>query len=412
MLASLLSYARARVAALATLVGALATLVAAASAVGSPQATTLTVITLPIANALPMDLGIKKGFFSQQDLEIKKITLQSGNDVVLAMANHNGEIGYAGYVPMIIGRTNGIPVQLLSQSEVEGTSEADNWQNILVKGSSSIRTPADLAGKTIAVNALKGVGEVMIRAALKKKGVDPNSIKLLALPFPQMRSALNNGQVDAIWCPEPFLSQGLNLDGDRIVMAPGPVLGRFFPIGGYAALQDWTKNNPTLAQKFRTAINQSLTYAQAHPQEIRDMLPAGTQNVRLPIWSPLVDRAKLGELARYMKEYGVISQLPNLTQLVPSSIASGLVLQGVVGGSSITLRLEGKRVTKLNPGRYTFVVFDRSAKQNFSLNGPGVHKQTSVRGTGRTTWTVTLKKGTYRYSSSARASLKRTFKVG
>jgi spore coat protein U-like protein len=142
------------------------------------------------------------------------------------------------------------------------------------------------------------------------------------------------------------------------------------------------------------------------------MLPAGTQNVRLPIWSPLVDRAKLGELARYMKEYGVISQLPNLTQLVPSSIASGLVLQGIVGGTSITLRLEGKRVTRLNPGRYTFVVFDRSAKQNFRLNGPGVHKQTSVRGTGRTSWTVTLKKGTYRYSSSARVSLKRTFKVG
>ena len=62
----------------------------------------------------------------------------------------------------------------IAASEVEGTSEADNWQNILVKGSSSIRTPADLAGKTIAVNALKGVGEVAIKAAMKKVGVDPN----------------------------------------------------------------------------------------------------------------------------------------------------------------------------------------------------------------------------------------------
>ena len=37
----------------------------------------------------------------------------------------------------------------------------------MVKGSSSIRTPQDLAGKTIAVNALKGVGEVVIKGALK-----------------------------------------------------------------------------------------------------------------------------------------------------------------------------------------------------------------------------------------------------
>ena len=50
----------------------------------------------------------------------------------------------------------------------------------------------------------------MIKAALKKVGVDPNSVRLLALPFPAMRSALNNGQVDAIWTPEPFLTQVIN----------------------------------------------------------------------------------------------------------------------------------------------------------------------------------------------------------
>jgi NitT/TauT family transport system substrate-binding protein len=404
---------RSGVVGLAALVGALAVLSAASTAVGSPQATTVTVATLPIANALPMDLGIKKGFFDQQGIEIKKSTLASGNDVVLAMANKNADIGYLGFVPMMIARTQGIPLQLVAASEVEGTNGADNWQNILVKGSSSIQRPTDLAGKTIAVNALKGVGEVMIKAALKKLKVDPSSVKLVALPFPSMRAALNNGQVDAIWVPEPFLTQGLTIDNDRIVMAPGPVLGPFWPIGGYAALQDWAKSNADTYRKFRNAINQSLTYAQAHPDEIRALLPSGTPaNVRLPIWSPLVDRATLVQLAKYSKEFGVISTLPNMAALVPSSIASGLVLQGIVGASTIILKLEGKRVTQLNPGKYTFVVWDRSSKQNFSLDGPGVHKKTSVRGVGRSTWTVTLKKGTYRYGSSAKASLKRTFKVG
>src|ERR671933_945991 len=218
---------------------------------------TVTVDTLPIANALPLDLGIKKGFFSAQGIEINKRTLQSGNDIVLALANNNGEIGYLGWVAMMIARTQGIKISAVAASEVEGTSEADNWQNILVKGSSSIRTPADLAGKTIAVNALKGVGETVIKAALKKSGVDPNSVKLLAMPFPTMRTALNNGQVDAIWVPEPFLSQGLSIDGDRIVMAPGPVLGRFWPIGGYVGPEDWIAKNPARARSFRTAINES-----------------------------------------------------------------------------------------------------------------------------------------------------------
>jgi NitT/TauT family transport system substrate-binding protein len=396
---------------LAVVVAAATVFSGAAASSPNRKLATITVDTLPIANALPLDLGIKKGFFQAQGLDINKRTLQSGNDVVLAVANHNGEIGYLGWVPMMIARTTGIKLTAVAASEVEGTSVNDNWQNILVKGSSSIRTAKDLSGKTIAVNALKGVGEVMIKAALKKEGVDPGSIKLLALPFPSMRSALQNGQVDAIWVPEPFLSQALNNDGARIVMAPGPVLGKFWPIGGYAALAEWSRANPDLARKFRAAINQSLSYAQSHPSEIRELLPAGTQNVRLPIWSPLVDRAKLLQLAKYAKEFGVISTLPNLTQLVPSSISGGKNLQGTVGDRFIALRLDGRAVKTLPAGRYTFVVTDTSKTRNFRLAGPGVSKQTSVRGTGRSTWTVTLKKGKYTFSSSGRPSLRATFRV-
>jgi NitT/TauT family transport system substrate-binding protein len=359
---------------------------------------TITLDTLPIANAFPLDLGIKKGFFAAQGIDISKKTLQSGNDIVLALANHNGDIGYVGWVPAMIARTQGIALTAVAASDVEGTSIADNWQNIMVKGSSSIRTPADLAGKTIAVNALKGVGEVMIKAA-KKDGVNPNSIKLVAIPFPAMRTALRNGQVDAIWAPEPFVTQALNLDGDRIVMAPGPVLGKFWPIGCYVAPTSWTKSNPGLARKFRLALNQSLTYAQSHPDEIRALLPAATRNIRLPIWSPVVDRAKLLQTAKYAKEFGVISTLPNFTQLVPSTVAGGKVLQAIVSNVQTTLRLDGRTVRTLPAGRYTIVVSDRSAKASFRLVGPGVKKKTSARGIGRSTWNVALRRGTYRYGS-------------
>jgi len=390
----------------------LALLGGSASSSSGRKLATIQVDTLNIANALPMDLGIQKGFFSKRGIDIKKVVLQSGNDVVLALANGNGDVGYLGYVPAMIGRVQGIKFQMISASEVEGTSEADNWQNIMVKGSSSIRTPQDLTGKTIAVNALKGVGEVMIKAALKKSGVDPNGVKLLAVPFPTMRTALANGQVDAFWAPEPFVTQALTQDNARIVMAPGPVLSAYWPVGAYVAQDAWVAAHADLAKAFRTAINQSLTYAQGHPEEIRALLAAGQESIRLPIWSPVIDRAKLAELARYAKEYGVISTLPNLTLLVPATVAGGKTLQATVGGSKfVSLRLDGKVVTTLPAGKYTFVVSDNSKTQNFHLKGPGVNKKTTVRGTGRSTWTVTLKKGAYGYVSDTRGSKKRTFTV-
>jgi NitT/TauT family transport system substrate-binding protein len=363
---------------------------------------TITIDTLPIANGLPLDLGISKGFFDKQGITIKKVTFQSGNDIVLALANNNGDIGYLGYVPMMIARTGGIPFTLVAASEVEGTSTDDNWQNIIVRGSSSIRSPADLAGKTLALNALKGVGEVVVKAALKKDGVDPNSVKLVALPFPSMRTALNNGQVDAIWVPEPFLTQGLQ-DGDRIVMAPGPTLGNFFPNGGYGALQSWVQKNPQLAGKFRTAINESLTYAQQHPDEIRALLPAATRNVRLPIWTTTIDRKQLLTLAKDAKEFGVIQSLPNFTQLFPSAIRSGTaqgLLEGAVSGRTLTLKSAGATAKLLDPGRYLVIVKDTSNKASFTLKGPGVNKSTGVAKTGTFRWTLTLAPGRYTYASS------------
>src|SRR3954467_14121668 len=124
----------------AALAGTLALTALGGSAAGSPtktkraQADTITIDTLPIANALPLTLGIQKGYFAKQNIEIKVNTLQSGNDIVLALANKQADIGYVGYVPMMIAATTGIDVALVAASEVEGTSQSDNWQDILVKG--------------------------------------------------------------------------------------------------------------------------------------------------------------------------------------------------------------------------------------------------------------------------------------
>ena len=373
--------------------------------------TTVTVDTLPIANALPLTLGINKGFFAAQGIEISAKTFQSGNDIVLALANGSGDIGYIGYTPAMIGRTQGIPMTVLAASETEGTSEADNWQNVMVKGSSSIRTPRDLVGKTVALNALKGVTEIVVRGALDKLGIDSNSVKFVVMPFPTMPAALANGQVDAVHTPEPFMSQILAAGG-RVVLAPGPALGKYWPNGCYCAKEDWIRKNPGLAKRFRAAINQSLAYSNSHPDEIRALLPAAIRNIRLPTWSPLIDRVQLLELARLAKKYGAISTLPNMTKLVPSFVEGGRTLQATVGQSSfLTIRLDGKLVTRLTAGKYTVAVSDKSTTDNFHLAGAGVNRSTAVAKKENATWILTLKKGVYRYSSDGSSKKKGTFRV-
>jgi hypothetical protein len=50
-------------------------------------------------------------------------------------------------------------------------------------------------------------------------------------------------------------------------------------------------------------------------------------------------------------------------------------------------------------GRFKITVSDRSKKANFHLSGKGVNKRTGMRFKGSTTWTVTLRKGTYAYGN-------------
>jgi hypothetical protein len=99
--------------------------------------------------------------------------------------------------------------------------------------------------------------------------------------------------------------------------------------------------------------------------------------------------------------------------VVPAAFAGAPTLNGTVGpGFSISLTQGGKKVSSLKAGSYVIKVDDKAAIHNFHLTGPGVNKSTSVGGTGATTWTVTLKKGTYKFVCDPHASfMKGSFTV-
>jgi plastocyanin len=88
-----------------------------------------------------------------------------------------------------------------------------------------------------------------------------------------------------------------------------------------------------------------------------------------------------------------------------TSAAGGMTLDGTVGpGFTISLTQNGQSVSTLKPGQYTITVDDKSDIHNFHLTGPGVDKATDVGGTGKQTWTVDLKAGSYHYQCDPHAS--------
>ena len=125
---------------------------------------------------------------------------------------------------------------------------------------------ADLEDVTIAVNTLKGLGEFTVYKAIEEAGADPDSVKFVEVPFPDMPAALKNKRVDAVWVPEPFLTQ-LTTDGTGQLV--GYTTQESYP--GLAVLictRDQTDKD--LIERMQRAIIKSHEYAQEHTEETQE----------------------------------------------------------------------------------------------------------------------------------------------
>jgi NitT/TauT family transport system substrate-binding protein len=283
---------------------------------------TLNVGVIPIADVAPLYLGIKQGFFKQQKLTIKPQLAAGGAAITPAVVSGSFQIGFSNTISLLIAASKGLPVQIISQGVLGGTSRPKAWADLLVNKSSPIKAGKDLEGKTIAVNTLKNVCEVTIKASLQKQGVDVSKLKFTEVDFPDMVAALQAHRVDGACEVEPFVSQG-KADGARgidpfyVNTAPDYTVATYFTTKQYAS------KNADVVKRFTTAMNKSLTYAQSHPAAVRKVLPtytkippAAAQKINLPVWKTDLNRPTIALASKLSKKYGLISKEPALDQLI------------------------------------------------------------------------------------------------
>jgi len=89
------------------------------------------------------------------------------------------------------------------------------------------------------------------------------------------------------------------------------------------------------------------------------------------------------------------------------ALAATPVFKGTVG-PGFTIKMTTKPT---KAGKIKLVINDRSSVHNFHLKGPGVDVKTSVSAIGTKTFTITLKKGTYKFICDPHPFMKGSFTV-
>ena len=119
---------------------------------------TVTVGTLPTANAAAMYLGIEQGFFEEEDLTLEAAVVGSGNEIITGLVSGDYQFGFVGYVSAGIAAANNVPVCVVAANDGSGTSVEDDWQVMAVGANSPIKSAQDLAGKTLPGGPRRTVG--------------------------------------------------------------------------------------------------------------------------------------------------------------------------------------------------------------------------------------------------------------
>lgn len=278
---------------------------------------------IAIVDVAPIYLGKDKGFFSKRNIDLTLTTAQGGAAIVPAVISGQYQFGFSNTISLLLGASQNVPVKVVCNGNNSTGVDGKDFAGLFVKADSPVRSPKDLAGKTVAANTLKNIVDTSVRASVRKDGGDPAAVKFVELPFPEQVAALQAGRVDAIFVVEPFQQAAVAAGARKIASsyvdaAPNLTVAMYFTSTQLAA------SNPDLVKRFTEAMKESLAYTDSHPDEARAALATYTKitpEVRaaltLPKWPADINRQSVQTLADLASGDGLLTKKPDINTLLP-----------------------------------------------------------------------------------------------
>ncbi|GAB3161929.1 hypothetical protein GCM10027059_13330 [Myceligenerans halotolerans] len=321
---------RRRIAGAAGTLGILAALTACGEPAGDADATeetggttSVTVGVIPIVDVAPIYLGIEQGFFDDEGLDVTLETAQGGAAIVPAVVSGQYQFGFSNSTSLVLATANGLALQAVTAGVATTGADGADFGGVVVPADSDIRSAADLEGATIAVNTLNNINTATIGKVVRDAGADPSTITFTELGFPDIVPAIEQGDVDAGQVVEPFLATAESR-GMRQVVSNYAAADPDLTIAMYFTSDEFAAESAGTVERFTAAMNESLAYADSHPEEVRDVLGTYTDMdaetlaaLTLPKWPTEIDADSVSLLADLAVTDGAIDAAPDLGALLP-----------------------------------------------------------------------------------------------
>lgn len=272
---------------------------------------------VPAATFAPVFVGLEQGIFRRHGIDLQIEVGGLAPTVFPRILKNQLQLGANTWGTLVTAREQRLPLTGIAPVDRGGQSAEDDYQGIVAKPG-GVRSLSELNGKTVAVPTLKSFTDAQVRSVLKEAGVDVDSVRFIAIPFPDVPAALKAGRVDAAGVVEPFFSQA-KADGGT----PLASLSRGQVMGAIVASEKWVKDEPDTARRFQEAWAETLRYATDNPDAVRAALTRGLRipeavasRMTLPIWLDGIDEASVQEISDMMLDVGAISNEIDASEMI------------------------------------------------------------------------------------------------
>jgi NitT/TauT family transport system substrate-binding protein len=198
----------------------------------------------------------------------------------------------------------------------------------LVTRDAAVNSLADLHGKRVYVSGQGATPEYLFRYLLAANGVDGVELDF-SIPPPELAAALLSSRIDYAVVPEPFSSVVTSTSGDfrRAIdfqKEYAALHNSTYPITALVIRADFAKKNPKAVRQFLTAMEEAITWTNAHPNEAGVLVQKHT----LGLQAQIVTRSIPTSAFVFKTAYASRQSLENLLQIFlaadPSSIGGKL----------------------------------------------------------------------------------------
>jgi NitT/TauT family transport system substrate-binding protein len=222
----------------------------------------ITVAVVANEGAAGLYIAQDEGLFKKAGLNVTTKTVTSGSAALPVLIHGSVQVAAGQYSTFI-------------QAQAAGTGEfrvlAPGWnlgprvESVVVPKGSAIKTVPQVKGKTIAVNQLGGIDQILTDAVLSVYGIKPGQVSYVAIPFQGMNAALAAHRVSAAYLTEPYLTEAEQQLGAQVIADANNGATQGMPVTGYTATKAWAAKYPATAAAFAKAVTEGNEQVQLNP---------------------------------------------------------------------------------------------------------------------------------------------------